>query len=72
MEGWIKQEDKEPTEKDMPFVTFGVKLSHFPKSDAFNEFWQFWDDSDWFMELTEEERLEWVYWMPLKKPKKDG
>lgn len=68
-DSWIKQSDREPTMKDLPFITFGKKLSHFPKSRALQEVRDIWEDSDWFQELTEVERLEWVYWQPFVSPK---
>lgn len=71
---WTKLEDRHPTEKDLPFITYGVKLSFFPKSNLYNDFHETWNDMDWFYELTDEERDEWVFWMKLEfpKPEKDA
>ena len=54
---WIKQSDQEPTEKDLPFLTW----------DGYD--YEFWEDVDWFDELTEKERLMWTHWIPLQPPK---
>ena len=54
---WIKQSDREPTMDDMPFLTHD------------GDHVDLWDDSDWFFELSERERLSWIYWMPITKPK---
>ena len=67
---WIKQSDREPTMKDLPFITYGKSLSRFPKSEVIMETQDLWEDTDWFFELTEAERLEWVYWQPVVPPKK--
>lgn len=63
---WIKQSEKEPTEMDLPFVTYGKRLKISPEV-IFNV-QELWEDLDWFYELEEEERLEWKYWMHLEKP----
>jgi len=65
---WIKKKDQEPTKKDLPFITFGKKLNNFPKSNIINEVYDLWDDSDWFLELSNEEKFEWVYWKRLIPP----
>ena len=54
---WIKQSDQEPTMNDMPFVTHDGTHTDL------------WDDTDFFFELTEKERLSWTWWMKLEKPK---
>jgi hypothetical protein len=57
---WIKQSEQEPTEDDLPFITY---MSDFG-ADQF----ELWEDSDWFQELSESERLEWEQWAPVKAP----
>ncbi len=52
---WINIKDQEPTIKDLPFAT------------CLDNKWEFWEDSDWFQELSEKERLEHEYWLPLIK-----
>ncbi len=68
--GWIKQSDQEPTTKDLPFMTYGMKIEAAPNM-YFNEY-EIWEDSDWFQELTENERLSWVFWRKLDPPKEDA
>jgi len=67
---WIKQSSREPTHRDMPFVTY-LRVINFHGEDLEYEEYDFWDDTDWFFELTEEERQEWKYWCPLTKPNKE-
>jgi len=55
---WIKMSDREPTIKDLPFVTY----------EEISEDIELWEDSDWFQELGEEERLQYTHWMPITKP----
>jgi hypothetical protein len=73
-EDYIKLEDRMPTEKDMPFVTYGEKLSRWPDVNSFIERHEIWDDTDWFFELTDADRDEWIWWAPMNFPKtrKDG
>lgn len=66
---YIKLEDQEPTEKDMPFVTYGKKLSRWPDADSFLERHEIWDDSDWFLELDDADRHGWIWWAPMNFPK---
>lgn len=47
----------EPVFKDLPFVTYNK-----------NGF-EFWEDTDWFNELTEKDRLSWSHWARIRKPK---
>lgn len=47
--------DKLPDKKDLPFMTFGGGA------------YEIWDDSDWFDELTLEEKLERIWWAALPK-----
>lgn len=56
---WVNIKDREPTIKDLPFVTY------------LNKVWELWEDSDWFQELSENERLEHKCWLPLTKPPKE-
>lgn len=67
---WIKLEEQTPTEKDMPFMTYGQKLANWPKIATFHEHYEIWDDSDWFFELDDQERNEWIWWAKLEFPKK--
>jgi len=53
---WIKQSDREPTIKDLPFVTFDGKD------------YELWEDSDWFSELTDDDKAEYPEFMPLEPP----
>ena len=66
---WTKQSDQEPTEKDLPFITYQRKVFIHDRDVFYNEY-ELWNDTDWFFELEEKDRLEWVYWMPLTKHKK--
>jgi len=55
---WTKLGYKaEPTEKDLPFITWGV----------FTGF-EIWDDTDWFFELTTKEQYERMFWGKLNYP----
>ena len=55
---WIKLKDIEPTEKDIPFITWGLYSRY-----------EVWEDTDWFCELTPEERTARVeYWYKLTSP----
>lgn len=65
---WIKLEDRMPTEDDLPFITHSYKLEKFPDSGITFEYVELWEDSDWFLELTEQERSLWVYWTPIIDP----
>lgn len=67
---WTKLEDKEPTEKDLPFITYGMKLSNWPNAPTFIKEMEVWEDTDWFFELTSEDRSEWIWWKKLDFPKK--
>lgn len=67
-EDWILMEDRQPDHKDVPFLTMHYKLSRFPESGVTFEYVNLWDDSDWFEELTDEERSMWKYWMPIVDP----
>ena len=56
---WIKMSDREPMIKDLPFLTYyRTQVGPF----------ELWEDSDWFQELGEEERLQYTHWMPITKP----
>lgn len=58
LELWYSMSEKEPAIADLPFVTFSYIYGH-----------EFWEDSDWFQELTEKERLERTEWLTLEKHK---
>jgi len=53
----IKLTDRKPEYKDLPFLTFKEGK------------WDFWEDTDWFDELTEKEHMIFDYWYPLKQEK---
>jgi hypothetical protein len=55
---WHFTKDNPPTEKDMPFLTYEPNHKHF----------EIWNDSDWFFELDDEERLERQVWRKLISP----
>lgn len=53
----------EPTMKDLPFLT--------RKKTKFGYSYDLWEDTDWFDELTDKDRLEWEDWHRLEsKPSK--
>ncbi len=53
---WTNFINQEPTPKDLPFVCI----------DKIGMFSEVWDDTDWFSELTDEDKAEWVYWTKLE------
>ena len=57
---WIKMSEQEPIIKDLPFIAFD--------GDMYNKY-EVFEDSDWFEELTEKDRLEYSHWMPITNPK---
>jgi len=67
---WINQEKLEPTTKDLPFLTYGQKLKAAP--EILFDVYEFWEDVDWFQEISEEERLSWKYWKRINPPKENG
>lgn len=53
----------EPTMKDVPFLT--------RKETKFGYSYDLWEDTDWFAELSDKERLSWQHWHKLEqKPAK--
>ena len=48
---WLNFKNKEPSLQDLPFVC----RNNIGFSEA-------WEDSDWFDELTDNERAEWTHW----------
>jgi len=56
-DGWISIKDRLPEIKDLPFVTI----------DEFDTY-DIWEDSDWFDEIQENDKLSYQYWMPLLEP----
>lgn len=50
-QGWNLMKNGQPEEKDLPFVTY----------DGVNHV-ELWDDTDWFFELTDKEKLTHLYW----------
>lgn len=65
---WIKMEDRQPEDKDLPFLTMHYKLKNFPESGVTFEHVGLWEDADWFLELDDEERMLWKYWTPIIDP----
>jgi len=54
---WISIKDKEPVWDDIPFITY----------DKYGTF-DVWEDTDWFQELSEKDRLEHTHWAKITKP----
>jgi hypothetical protein len=50
---WISMRT-DPEIKDLPFITKQGKN------------YELWEDSDWFEELSDKERLDWDGWVSLK------
>jgi len=65
---WILMIEQQPTEHDLPFITYGqnIKIA----DDVHFSNYETWNDVDWFVELIEEERLEWKWWASIKFPEK--
>lgn len=56
---WISIKDREPEIKDLPFVTRMILPSGGRE-------YELWEDSDWFDELDEADRLGHDFWFPLQ------
>lgn len=56
---WTKMSERKPELEDIPFITAEKRSTH--------TVYDFWDDTDWFDELSEKEYNEWDYWMNVPK-----
>ena len=54
---WIDLKTQLPTPKDLPFIT-----------EDFDKFYEVWEDSDYFDELTDNDRDLFVKWKPINQP----
>ena len=54
---WIHFKTQLPTKKDLPFIT-----------EDFDKFYEVWEDSDYFDELTDNDRDLFVKWKPINQP----
>ena len=54
---WIDMSERMPSKDDLPFLT------------CIDNDWEFWEDVDWFHELSDDERLAHKRFLPAERLK---